>query len=196
MSALRLSPFLQRHPATAGLQPATADQLARYAEHLPAPLLELWRSHGFCFYGQGLVQLIDPDVYSDNLWGWLMRDEPDMERLPIALSALGNVFYYRKLSDDGEEDVAFLNPHTSEGGGTVWSLEQFFNDWLCEDENLVDHLHAGQFDALVARAGALERDQMYFHQPALRLGGDGRLAHVARGSAPVHLAFLLELALE
>jgi hypothetical protein len=195
MSATPLSPFLQRHPATADLRPATADQLARYAEHLPGALLALWKQHGFGFYGQGLVQLIDPDIYSENLWGWLMRDEPDMERLPIALSAMGTIFYYRKLSDDGDEDVSFLNPHTSEGGCTVWSLAQFFNEWLGEEDNLVDYLHAEQFDALVAKAGALQSNEMYFHEPALRLGGSGSVDEIARGSAPVHLNLLLELAL-
>jgi hypothetical protein len=155
----------------------------------------LWRDHGFGFYGRGLVQLIDPDVYSENLWGWLMRDEPDMERLPIALSAMGTIFYYRRLSDDGDEDVSFLNPHRSESGCTVWSLEQFFNDWLGEPDNLTDYLHAEQFDALAAHAGPLQPDEMYFHEPALRLGGDGSLAHIARGSAPLHLNLLLELAL-
>ncbi|MDR7333100.1 GAD-like domain-containing protein [Roseateles asaccharophilus] len=192
--AAELQPFLQRHPPSAGLTPATADQLARYADHLPAPLLALWQQHGFGFYGQRLVQLIDPDVYRDNLWGWLMRDEPDMDRLPIALSAMGTIFYYRKLSEDGDEDVSFLNPHTSESGCTVWSLAQFFNEWLGEADNLADYLHAKELDAMAARAGPLARDQMYFHEPALRLGGDGSLAHIARGSAPVHLDLLLQLA--
>ncbi len=190
-----LAPFLQRHPPAAGVKPATAEQLARYADHLPAPLLALWRQHGFGFYGRGLIQLIDPDLYSENLWGWLMRDEPDMERLPIALSAMGTLFYYRRLSEDGDEDVSFLNPHTSESGCTVWSLEQFFNEWLDDPDNQVDHLHAETLDAMVAKAGVLERDQMYFHEPALRLGGDGRLDGIARGSAPVHLGLLLDLAL-
>lgn len=190
---IALQPFLKRHPPTADLQRATPDQLGRYAAHLPAPLLALWQQHGFGFYGQGLVQLIDPDLYRDNLWGWLMRDEPDMDRLPIALSAMGTVFYYRKLSDDGDEDVSYLDPHTSDTGCAVWSLAQFFNEWLADDGNLADHLHAHQFDALVAQAGPLARDEMYFHEPALRLGGDGSPAHVARGSAPVHLDFLLQL---
>lgn len=189
-----LQPFLQRHPPSAGLTPATPAQLARYAGHLPAPLLALWQRHGFGFYGRGLIQLIDPDVYRDNLWGWLMRDEPDMDRLPIALSAMGTIFYYRKLSEDGDEDVSFLNPHTSESGCAVWSLEQFFNEWLGENDNLTDQLHANEFDAMAAQAGPLARDEMYFHEPALRLGGDGRLAHIARGSAPVHLDLLLQLA--
>lgn len=190
-----LAPFLQQHPPRPGLTPATAEQLARYDGHLPASLLALWRRHGFGFYGRGLVQLIDPDLYRDNLWGWLMRDEPDMDRLPIALSALGTIFYYRRLSDAGDEDVSFLNPHTSEAGCAVWSLDQFFNEWLCDDETLKDHLHAEDFDAMVAQAGPLARDEMYFHEPALRLGGDGSLARIARGSAPVHLGLLLELAL-
>jgi hypothetical protein len=196
MSDNALAPFLHKHPPTPGLVPATAEQLARYDGHLPAALLALWRQHGFGFYGGGLVQLIDPDLYRDNLWGWLMREEPDMDRLPIALSAMGTIFYYRRLSDDGDEDVSFINPHTSETGCAVWSLENFFNEWLTDDETLADHLHAAQFDALVARAGPLARDEMYFHEPALRLGGDGSLERIARGSAPVHLGLLLELALE
>lgn len=195
-SSESLRPFLQRHPAPAGLPRASADQLQRYAGHLPAPLLALWQQHGFGFYGEGLVQLIDPDVYRDNLWGWLMRDEPDMERLPIALSAMGTIFYYRKLSDDGDEDVSFINPHTSETGCAVWSLAQFFNEWLVDDDTLRDALHAESFAAMAAHAGPLARDEMYFPEPALRLGGDLDPQHIARGSAPVHLDFLLQLVLD
>lgn len=195
MSSLALTAFLKQHPPTPGLKSATAEQLARYAEHLPAALLELWQQHGFGFYGRGLVQLIDPDLYRDNLWGWLMRDEPDLERLPIALSPLGTVFYYRRLSDDGDEDVSYLNPHTSTTGCAAWSLSDFFNDWLTEPENLSDLMQADELDALVRQAGPLQANEMYFHEPALRLGGEGELTGICRGSAPVHLDLLLQLAL-
>lgn len=54
-----------------------------------------------------------------------MKDQPDMTRLPIAISAFGLVFYYRLLSEDGDEDVSFIDPHNSDIGVTAWSLTDF-----------------------------------------------------------------------
>ena len=193
---IALQAFVDRYIPGAALIKATPDQLQRYRAHLPEPLLELWQTHGFGFYGNGLLQLIDPDRYRDNLWGWLMRDEPDMERLPIALGAFGEVFYYRKLSDDGDEDISYLDPHTSEADCLIWSLPNFFNQWCCDDENIATLLQPERVRQSAQASGPLAENEMYYFVPALRLGGSGAIDTVARGDAAVQLDLLLQLALD
>jgi hypothetical protein len=198
---MKLQAFIDRHRPDAGLRKASAEQLKRYREHLPASLLELWAQQGFGFYGDGLIQLIDPDVYRQNLWGWLMRDWEDMERLPIAMNCRGRLFYYRRL-DDGDdedavaEDLSWLDPHDSSTGCTVWSLDEFFNSWCVDAEVLDEHFEADRLAELRAQAGRLATDEMYTYAPALRLGGSGATATVQRVQAPVQLDLLLQLALQ
>lgn len=193
---LQLQAFLDAHPPAGDMRKASPDTIERYKSHLPEALLALWTRHGFGHYGNGLIQLIDPDSYRDNLWRWLLLDEPDMSRLPFALSAFGDVFYYRSLSDEGDEDVAVLDPHRSASDVIVWSLEDFFNDWCCDAETISGFLDAPLLGEARASKGALLRDEIYVFVPALRLGGTRSAAHVDRGDARVHLELLLQLALD
>ena len=194
--SIALQPFADTHAPDPGNRKAGADTVARYREHLPASLIELWRTHGFGLYGGGLIQLIDPDQYRDVLWGWLMREEEDMSRLPIALSAFGDIFYYRRLSDAGDEDVCFIDPHTSATGDLAWSLDDFFNDWCRDPESVEKFLTQPMFDQAVAAHGPLSPGEIYYFVPALRLGGERSVQQASRGDAAVHLNFLLDLALD
>lgn len=175
--------------------PAAPALIEAYRGLLPDALLELWRTAGIGQYNSGLLSVIDPDRYKEMLWGWLMREEEDPSRLPIALSAFGSIFYYRRLSDEGDEDVTLINPHTSEGAVLVWSLEDFFNETLCDPEFIEDTLEAPLFREALAINGPLATDQMYCYLPALRLGGSPSANALDRGDAATHLNFLLDLAL-
>ena len=64
--------------------------------------------------------------YQDVLWSWLMKDQPDMTRLPIAISAFGLVFYYRLLSEDGDEDISFIDPQQLGNWGNSLVINRFF----------------------------------------------------------------------
>lgn len=191
---LVLQPFLDRHPpsTTRKADPALVE---RYRGLLPDSLLALWAEVGFGTYSEGQIQLINPERYQACLWGWLMLDEDDDSRLPLAISAFGHIFYYRRLSDEGDEDVALIDPHRSESEVLAWSLEAFFNEVLCDEESIDSLLDRALFKAIPAAKGALQPDEIYYFVPALRLGGTASADHVDRGDALVHLEFLLQLAL-
>lgn len=55
---IQLQAFVTAHPPHPDNQRPTAAQLARYAELLPAPLLELWREHGLGYYGERRLWLL------------------------------------------------------------------------------------------------------------------------------------------
>jgi hypothetical protein len=194
--SIQLQEFIDTYRPGGNLRTASQEKVARYENHLPGSLLELWEKVGFGHYGDGLIQIVDPDIYRDTLWGWLMREEEDMSRPPIAISAFGDMFYYRKLSEKGDEDVAFIDPHTSESDVTVWSLEDFFNEWCCDEEIMSDFLEEGMFREAVSTKGELEHDEVFMFVPALRLGGSRSVENMERGNAPVHLDLLLQLALD
>jgi hypothetical protein len=193
--SIALHKFVDTHKPDSNTEKADKEIISRYQEYLPKSLLELWEVNGFGLYSKGLIQVINPDLYKETFWRWLMREE-DMSRLPIAMSAFGDIFYYRKLSDEGDEDISYLNPHTSEGGDVVWSLEMFFNKWCCDLEVISDFLAKDMFDEAISTNGKLEPNQMYCFVPALRLGGTRSAKNVDRGDAVVHLNILLQLALQ
>ncbi|MBI5256104.1 MAG: DUF1851 domain-containing protein [Burkholderiales bacterium] len=192
---LALQPFIDAHPPSPTVVPAPPELIERYRRLLPDAMLALWADHGLGFFGDGLVQLINPDDYRRNLNAWLMRDEDDPTRLPIALSGLGLVLYYRRLSDDGDEDVCYLDPHTSECDVLSWSLEECFNDLLCNPQVLRDSLDAPMMREAAARLGPLRHGEIYSYEPALRLGGSKSSGHLARCDALTQLDLLLQLAL-
>ena len=203
--AIKLQQFIDTHTPGENLQQASAELVARYRRHLPASLMELWQTHGFGFYGDGLIQLINPEQYQDNLWGWLMYDEEDMSRLPIALTAFGDIFYFRNLTGDEDEaldeeddevDVAFISPHHSQSDVLAWSLEDFFNDFCCDKEATEEFFQRSRQLKTRELKGALGADEIYYPVPALRLGGNDEPANSERGNALVQLDILLQLALD
>ena len=75
---------------------------------LPKEIIELWEDYGFGAYGDGLIKAVDPRAYMNSLYSWLGRR--DLSRIPIIVTAFGDIFCYRKLADN-ENDVSLLNMH-------------------------------------------------------------------------------------
>jgi hypothetical protein len=193
-----LQAFLSRFPADEGARPASTstELLEQFRGVLPDSLLALWVETGLGWYGEGLLQLVSPLDYLDTLAGWLARDLSDLTRVPVALTAFGKLVYYRRLGEDAE-DVSVLDPHRPGGGAEVlaWSLQDSFNEALCDpevQENMLDREVARQ---AAARLGKLKPGEMFFYRPALMLGGSDDLDSVGKGDAAVQLDFLLQLAL-
>lgn len=191
---MQLQTFINKFSVDQAGNTVSPETVKKYQAYLPEALLELWQNHGFGFYGNGLLQIINPELYQDELWSWLMKDQPDMTRLPIAISAFGLVFYYRLLSEDGDEDVSFIDPHNSDIVVTAWSLTDFFNDWICGDEIIEQFLEKSALAKAQTQYDKLSDNQMYCYLPALRLGGRASDLNLDKGDAATHLDFLYQLA--
>jgi hypothetical protein len=191
-----IAAFLEAFPPAADNIPAAADVLAAYAQRLPPVILDLWRRGGFGLYGDGEIQILDPRDYEQNLWGWLLREEDDPSRTPIAMSAFGVLFYHRALNDEGAEDIAYLDPHTSEGDVLVYSSNEFFGATVVDPEARDILLQRALFRSAVERHGPLARGALFGYVPALRLGGVQSVERTAPMDARVHLELLLQLALD
>lgn len=196
MSIITLQNFIDHHKPGELTQTPGRDLIESYRTLLPDCLLELWEKTGIGVYSNGLIQIINPGDYKRALYDWLMLDDEDPSRLPIAISSFGTIFYYRKLSDEGDEDIAYIDPHVSGTDVLAWSLESFFNDYLCNEENISSSLDPDLFEKALRKEGQLDKNQMYLFAPALRLGGQRDIKFIKRGDTLVHLDILLQLALD
>ncbi|CAH0534010.1 hypothetical protein VST7929_01892 [Vibrio stylophorae] len=192
---MSFSAFIQALAPSAHNQIAAPEMVDRYRDWLPVSLLDLWQTHGFGFYGDGLLQLINPDDYRDNLWGWLMRDEADMSRLPIALTAFGGLIYYRQL-DEAICDVAYIDTQTSSTSVLAYDLASFFNECCLDPEVQREIFQSELLAQSRACHGSLKRNEVYALSPVLRLGGDYQSSMLHISLARPYLDWLLELALD
>ena len=197
---VQLNKFIENHLPSQNLEKASKSILEKYKNLVPESLLELWREYGFGFYGNGFLNLINPDDYHETLCNWLMRDL-DNERIPIMITAFGTIIYYRMLGadDDGTiiaEDVAFIEPNYSDTGVLSWTLDSFFNEYLIDLENSKSFYFQENFERAKKLYGNCKTNEMYFFVPALRLGGNEKVENIDKGNALVHLEILLQLALD
>jgi hypothetical protein len=190
--------FLEKYMPDPAAVPVAASLAKKYAERLPAGLLDLWQAIGWGWYGAGRLQLIDPQQYQAQLNHWLMRDDDDgrEDRTPFALSAFGHLFYWRILSEDGDCDVSGLNPHDSCVGVLGWSWQEFVQDFLLTPDADAFLDYDGLLLPAQKRCGLLLPNQMYGFIPALRLGGAADANKVEPQDARVHLDLLCQLALD
>ena len=168
----------------------------KYKELVPDELIELWQTAGFGFYKfkDCELQIINPDLYIQNLCKWFNRPVT-YDRIPIAISPFGIIIYYRKLSET-DYDFAYLDPHTSQSEVLSWNISSFFNDLLL-DKDIKNFLFEPELTVkAVKEKGSLDINEMFTFVPALRLGGNRTLEYVDKCNAQVQLDILLQLAKE
>ena len=187
---MELQAFIEKHQPGKDLQKAAQFKSDQYATRLPVSILELWRDYGFGSYSNGLIRLIDPEIYNETLYTWLGKKND--KRIPIALSAFGELFYYRDLGS-GEEDVSMLNVHYKSVDVCSWSLKGFFNEYLCDDEIIEEVLRQELFREAFEKHGPLKNDEIYSFVPALAMGGAAEVGNIKKANALVHLDLLFQM---
>ena len=198
MKSIQFDKFILKYAPSATVEKADSNFLAKYQNLVPTQLIEIWEHYGFGFYGNGFLQLINPDVYHEVLCGWLLR-KPDPTRIPFMINAFGTIIYYRLLQRDElssqiiAEDVAFLEPNYRFSDVFSWSLESFFEDFLCDEDNLQQMFYYENFDLAIQKYGPLLKNNMYCFKLALPLGGNDSVDQMMQGNAAVQLNLLLQL---
>lgn len=213
MENLDIQKFLEIYPKNETF-PVSDEIIERYVNVFPEILLKFWKEHGFGTYGNGLIQFINPDEYRETLNMWLMRAD-DGTRIPFAISAFGNVFYWRHIYNPNPNefapeqwvfDVSYFNPHNSQTGLCAYTMGEFFGEYLTDEEivyelkwpnyfseNREENDNPNLFDPVLQKLGILRQNEMYFFVPALRLGGIDDVQYTEKGDARVHLDFLFQL---
>lgn len=186
---MKLAHFLECYPPS-NTTPAPKEMLLKYKDILPYGIIQIWHQHGFGKYGEGIIEIIDPEHYMDAMETWLGKRPSNY--VPIAVTAFGELFYYRKLTMN-DEDVCMIDPHYSQISTCCWSLDEFFNEWLCLDDIRDEILRSHLFQEACKKLGTLRTRQIYLFEPALPLGGSGELDSLGKGDCAVHLQLLFQL---
>ena len=157
---------------------------------LPPEILYLWETYGFGEYGNGFIKVVDPRDYMHSLYTWLGKQ--DFSKIPLFVSAFGDIFYYRKLEGE-ENDISMLDIHYKKVEVCGYSYQEFFDGYIL-DENVKENvLRRALFNEATAKLGALAVNECFFFVPALVIGGAEDIKHVQKGDANVHQHLLFEL---
>ena len=157
---------------------------------LPPEILYLWETYGFGEYGNGFIKVVDPRDYMHSLYTWLGKQ--DFSKIPLFVSAFGDIFYYRKLEGE-ENDISLLDIHYRKVEVCTYSYQEFFEGYIL-DENVKENvLRRTLFNEATAKLGTLAVNECFFFVPALVIGGAEDIKHVQKGDANVHQHLLFEL---
>jgi len=185
---MALTRFLKKYQPTSTVK-VENELVNRYAHILPSSLINLWKTKGLGKYNDGLIELINPDDFQDELEKTLKRKVPNY--VPIAISGFGELFYYRKLTAV-DEDVCVFDPHYKQIETCVWGLVDFFNGYLCDEYIMTEVLRTELFKAALKKLGNLRNNEIFFFVPPLALGGKESVDRLAKGNCQIHLDLLLQ----
>ncbi|MBS9767558.1 MAG: DUF1851 domain-containing protein [Flavobacteriaceae bacterium] len=183
--------FVSKFPPAENLTKPTDEMLSWYADKLPKHLLDFWENYGFGNYGNGLIKVVEPSEYMDSLYSWLGIEE-DFTKLPILITAFGDIYYYRKLSDT-DDDISLLDIHYRKIDVCTYNFEDFFTDYIINNEISAEDLKEELFEDAVNQKGNLDYEEIFFFVPALMLGGNESVEFIDKGIGVVHQSLLLQM---
>ena len=159
-------------------------------EMLPPEILYLWENYGFGEYANGLLKVVDPRDYMNSLYTWL--GGVDYNKIPIIVSAFGDIFYYRKL-EDNENDVSLLDIHYRKVDVCAWSYQVFFKNYIIDKNVRKNILREDLYNESVNKIGNLKYNEIFFFAPALITGGIEKGEYVKKGDAKIHHQVLFQI---
>ncbi|MNJ91997.1 GAD-like domain protein [compost metagenome] len=174
----------------ANCTPASEEIIQKYQEKIPESLIEIWKTSGFGKYNDGLIEFVNPADFEDNLWTWLGREVPNY--VPFAISGFGELFYYRKLTET-DEDVCLIDIQYRKIETLVWSMEDFLDSFLCDEEDRNMWLRENLFKDALAKNGKTEKHEVYTFTPILAFGGAEEVAYLQKGNAQVYQDLVFQM---
>lgn len=198
-----LKAFLERFGAATTVVDASAAQIERYRGKLPDKLLEYWREIGFSGFMNGLIWIVDPAEYEDDMDAWLGETkivERDAYHV-IARSGFGDLYLWGEktghkyvihsarawvIEKDGDEnEIAKSGPERP--------LKRFMAVQTPSYADILDTNKNPLFAQAVAKFGGLAHDEVFAFEPSLILGGTPMLNAVAKRNVHIHLFLLSQL---
>src|SRR5690606_27237218 len=140
--------------------------------------------------GNGLIEIIDPEEYEDNLWTWLGKEVDNYT--PFAITGFGELLYYRQLAE-GEEDVCLIDIQYRDIQALAWSMESFFEDFLTDEEDRKVWLREELFMDAIAAKGKLEKGEVFTFVPVLALGGSEEVEFLQKANAYVYQDLVFQI---
>lgn len=185
-----LENFNSYYLPAADCTPASHKTIKQYEHKVPESLIEIWKTTGLGKYNDGLIEFVNPADFEDNLWTWLGREVPNY--VPFAISGFGELFYYRKLTEE-DEDVCLIDIQYRKIETLVWSMDGFLNDLLLDDEDRNVWLRESLFVEAVKQKGKLEQHEIFTFAPILALGGAEEIEYLQKGNAQVYQELVFQM---
>lgn len=182
--------FLKKFPPESDLEKPSEEVLDNLSRILPEELIDFWKKYGFGNYGNGIIKVINPLDYMDSLYTWLGKE--DFSKIPILITGFGDIFYFRQLSEE-VNDVCLLDIHYRQINVCTYSFEEFFEDFITDDEIIEDVLKKDLFMEAFQNKGALKGSEIFCFVPALILGGAEAVEYIDKAEAGVHQLLLFTL---
>lgn len=191
--------FLRQHPPGPDVRPVAEAKLTTYQDLVSPVVLDFWRRVGRGSFSQGLLHFFDPAAWQPTLDQWLGGPQPG--RVPIARSAFGDIFYYRRKQVSTEygvaevvEDTNLVDVHYKRIDNCTWEVAAFFDDYLCDPGIVAGVLRQPLYEAARPRLGAATATEAYIFTPWLAMGGsENDPATLQKGEVQTALALLLQL---
>ncbi len=174
-------------------------------DDVPQAVHDFWAAHGLPMCGGGLVQFVDPAVFRDVTYRWLMGGNGRVIT-PVAITGFSELIYVRHLTDtdrvpEGKQryDIRMLDPHLRAAGFLGWTLDEALarlDPNAPRNVGMIEFhpdFRPELFEAAVAKEGPLRPNEAFHFSPALVLGGSESIEHVTKGHAAVHLDILFQL---
>lgn len=169
---------------------ASDELIKKYEDKVPSVLIDIWKTTGFGKYNKGLIEIINPEQYENNLWTWLGKEVENYT--PIAITGFGELLYYRKLTET-DEDVCLIDIQYRKIETLIWSLESFFNEFLTDEEDLSLWFRKDLFMEAISEHGDLQNGEVFTFTPILAFGGAEELAYLQKGKASVYQDLVFQM---
>ena len=111
---------------------------------------------------------------------------------PFAITAFGEIFYYRRLSET-EEDVCMVDIQYRKVETLVWRLETFFDDLLTNEEDKSIWLREELFQEAILEFEDLENGDIFTFTPILAFGGTEEVMYLNVGNAVVYQDLVFQM---
>lgn len=185
-----LEKFKDYFQPDAGCVTISEEIIKQYEGKVPDFLIDLWKSSGIGKYNQSLIELINPKDFESNLWTWLGREVSNY--VPFAISGFGELFYYRKLTET-DEDVCVIDMQYRSIETLSWSMEDFFEDFLTNEDDRNTWLRQELFEEAIAAKGGLLKNEVFTFVPILAMGGKEELHCLDKGNAQVYQDLVFQM---
>jgi hypothetical protein len=189
--------FLESFPADGKPEPFAGQLSSDLTEHAHPLLVAFWRTVGFGSFGDGFLHFFHPADYADVLARWLSAEQALPDRIPFARTAFGDLIYFRDLRSraealnpsapaglDDASDIAFLSVHHRESELVGSSMRAFFEADLGRFLKNSTLSNYPLYRTIRQKLPGMQKptaDSCYFFVPALIIGGQADIRHVASG---------------
>lgn len=187
---MKLDSFFEKYLPDKKCKNLSIETINKYKEIVPSTLLNLWTNIGVGKYGNGIIEIVNPEEYQPVLEMWLGKEVPNY--LPFMISGFGHLFYYRKLTEV-DEDVVCLDPHYKTTINCAWDINTFFNRYLLNDKVVSTLLKRDLFNAGIEKVGNLNDGEILLFEPALCLGGSEEIKYINKGNAIIYHHLLMQM---